>query len=182
MATEKKMDCVILGFLSDGEATGYEIKKRIDTVLQFFWSASYGSIYPTLSELVRRGYAVSREITDGGRSKILYTITDEGRAVLSRWLMQPAERDELRSETLLKLFFGKEGGEEQAALHIRAFRAKIQSGLEELLVYEKVLRSCLHDDPAHRYYLATVTFGIKTYRAWLDWADENAEWKDVTTK
>lgn len=54
MATEKKLDCVILGLLSHEDLTGYEIKKRMDTTLKYFWGASYGSIYPTLSELVRR--------------------------------------------------------------------------------------------------------------------------------
>ena len=49
MASEKKMDCVILGLLSNESMTGYEIKKRMDTTLKFFWSASFGSIYPTLS-------------------------------------------------------------------------------------------------------------------------------------
>ncbi len=50
MANEKKMDCVILGLLSHEELTGYEIKRRIDTTLKFFWSGSYGSIYPTLKD------------------------------------------------------------------------------------------------------------------------------------
>ena len=33
MANEKKIDCVILGLLSHEELTGYEIKKRMDTML-----------------------------------------------------------------------------------------------------------------------------------------------------
>lgn len=37
MATEKKLDCVILGLLSHEELTGYEIKKRMDTALKYFW-------------------------------------------------------------------------------------------------------------------------------------------------
>lgn len=57
MATEKKLDCVILGLLNHEELTGYEIKKRMDTALRYFWGASYGSIYPTLTELVNRGFA-----------------------------------------------------------------------------------------------------------------------------
>lgn len=36
MASEKKLDCVILGLLSHEELTGYEIKKRMDTALSFF--------------------------------------------------------------------------------------------------------------------------------------------------
>ena len=63
MANEKKLDCVILGLLSHEELTGYEIKKRIDTTLKYFWGASYGSIYPTLSDLVNpRAYAVGNPL------------------------------------------------------------------------------------------------------------------------
>ena len=53
MANEKKIDYAILGLLSHEPMTGYEIKKRMDTTLKFFWRASYGSIYPGLSELVQ---------------------------------------------------------------------------------------------------------------------------------
>ena len=36
MATEKKLDCVILGLLAHEALTGYEIKKRMDTALKYF--------------------------------------------------------------------------------------------------------------------------------------------------
>ena len=45
MANKKKMDYVLLGLLSHEPMTGYEIKKRLDTTLRFFWGGSYGSIY-----------------------------------------------------------------------------------------------------------------------------------------
>ena len=72
MATDKKIDVVILGLLSHEDLTGYEIKKRIDTTLKYFWSASFGSIYPALGNLVERNLAVSREEPDSRRGKIVY--------------------------------------------------------------------------------------------------------------
>ncbi len=96
MANEKKMDCVILGLLSHEELTGYEIKRRIDTTLKFFWSGSYGSIYPTLNDLVQRGLATKRADSGNKRNKNIYTITKEGREYLKQWLSLPAEKDELR--------------------------------------------------------------------------------------
>ncbi len=114
MATEKKLDCVILGLLNHEELTGYEIKKRMDTALRYFWGASYGSIYPTLTELVNRGFAQKRDETQNNRNKIIYTITESGREYLRNWLTLPVEKDELRYETLLKLFFGAEAGVSEA--------------------------------------------------------------------
>lgn len=172
MANEKKIDCVILGLLSHEELTGYEIKKRMDTSLKYFWSASYGSIYPALNDLVNRGLATKREDTESKRNKLIYTITESGRDYLKKWLTLPIEKDELRYETLLKLFFGKELGEEQALLHIEAFEKKIEEELPYLLQAKAILNQNLDDDSTHKYYLLTVEFGIKTYQTYLEWCKE----------
>ncbi len=175
MANEKKIDCVILGLLSHEELTGYEIKKRMDTALKYFWSASYGSIYPALNDLVERGLATKREDTKSRRNKLIYTITNDGREYLKKWLTLPIEKDELRYETLLKLFFGNEQGEEQAIFHIEAFEQKIQKELPYLLSAKKILSKNLNDDSTHKYYLLTVEFGIKTYQTYLEWCKEAKE-------
>ncbi len=172
MANEKKIDCVILGLLSHEELTGYEIKKRMDTTLKYFWGASYGSIYPALSDLVNRGLATRREDTENKRNKQIYTITDKGRKHLKEWLTLPVEKDEIRYETLLKLFFGNEQGAEQALLHIEAFEEKIKKELPYLLKAEQILKDCVGDDTTHKYYLLTVRFGIETYHTYLEWCKE----------
>lgn len=172
MANEKKLDCVILGLLSHEDLTGYEIKKRMDTALKYFWGASYGSIYPTLNDLVRRGLATKREDEQSNRNKLIYTITNDGRAYLAKWLALPAEKDELRYETLLKVFFGNDAGGRQTVQHIEQFQHKIEQELSDLLGMEAVLQGCLNEDAAHQYYLLTVQFGIKTYRTYLEWCQE----------
>ncbi len=172
MASEKRIDCVILGLLSHEDLTGYEIKKRMDTALKYFWSASYGSIYPALSDLVSRGLAVKREDGESGRHRLIYTITDAGRDYLRNWLALPVLKDEIRYETLLKLFFGKEQGPGQAISHIEALEKKFRGELPYLLSAEKILKESLGDDTAHKYYLLTAEFGIKMYRACLEWCGE----------
>ncbi|MDE7331076.1 MAG: PadR family transcriptional regulator [Lachnospiraceae bacterium] len=172
MANEKKIDCVILGLLSHEDLTGYEIKKRMDTTLKYFWSASYGSIYPALNDLVARGLATKREDMGSRRNKLIYTITDDGRDYLKKWLTLPVEKDELRYETLLKLFFGNEQGIENALSHIESFGKKIEKELPYLLHAETLLNNCLNENTAHKYYLLTVMFGIKTYRAYLEWCQD----------
>ncbi|MDE6129590.1 MAG: PadR family transcriptional regulator, partial [Lachnospiraceae bacterium] len=51
MANERKIDMVILGLLSHEPLTGYDIKKRIDGAIRFFWKGSFGSIYPALNTM-----------------------------------------------------------------------------------------------------------------------------------
>lgn len=174
MANEKKLDCVILGLLSHEDLTGYEIKKRMDTALSFFWGASFGSIYPTLKGLVDDGLAVKSDTT-GERNKINYSITDNGRAYLKNWLEVPVEKDEIRYETLLKLFFAGDSGPKTAIRHIENFEAKIRGSLPVLQGAVENLESVLGEDDSHLYYLLTARFGEKVYRAYLEWCDEAKE-------
>ena len=104
MANTKKMDYVLLGLLSHEPMTGYEMKKRLDTTLRFFWGGSYGSIYPTLNQLEKEGKVTREDVSSNGREKISYSITEYGKDSLKEWLRKPVEKDELRYETLLKLF------------------------------------------------------------------------------
>lgn len=172
MANEKKMDCVILGLLSHEPLTGYEIKKRINSALKFFWSASYGSIYPTLNELAQDGKIIKFETKENGRNKIIYTITKDGRGYLNKWLHLPSEKDELRYETLLKLFFGSEIGERDTLEHIKNFEDKIKKELPFLEGAVNNLEKISDIEPAHKYYLLTARFGVKVYEAYLEWCNE----------
>ncbi|GLC32519.1 PadR family transcriptional regulator [Clostridium omnivorum] len=171
MANDKKMDQVILGLLSHESLTGYEIKKRIDTMLKYFWSGSYGSIYPTLSSLVADGFVTKNETVENGRDKIIYTITNTGRYHLQEWLAIPVTKDELRYETLLKLFFGSVAGTKISLEHIENFEEKIKNELIVLKGAVMSLEGILQDD-AHKYYFLTALFGVKAYEAYLDWCDE----------
>jgi len=172
MANSKKMDCVILGLLSHKPMTGYEIKKQMDYSLRFFWGASYGSIYPTLNNLVKDGMIVSKDISENGRDKIQYTITEKGSKHLKKWLILPVEKDELRYETLLKLFFGCENGVQETLHHIEVFENKTKKELAFLKMMEAELEQIKDTEDAHIYYLLTVRFGVKTYEAYLSWCEE----------
>lgn len=168
MANEKKMDQVILGLLNHESLTGYEIKKRIDTMLKYFWSASYGSIYPTLNMLEKNALVTKENTVENGREKIIYTITDSGRQQLKDWLALPVTKDELRYETLLKLFFGSAAGEEVSIEHIQDFEDKIN---KELPIIKRSVETLKHiqDEDDHKYYMLTAMFGEKVFEAYLEW-------------
>lgn len=174
MANTKKMDYVLLGLLSHEPMTGYEMKKRMDTALRFFWGASFGSIYPTLNQLEKEGKVTKEDKSSNGREKISYSITEYGKESLKEWLQKPAEKDELRYETLLKLFFGNETGLGGAKEHIERFEEKCKSELFSLKMFAESLKPYLEDD-THKHYYLTVKFGIQTYEAYLKWCKEAKE-------
>jgi DNA-binding PadR family transcriptional regulator len=171
MASEKKIDYVLLGMLSHEGLTGYDIKKRFEQRFKFFYNASFGSIYPALAKLEEEGMIVSKSLEDNGRERIVYTITEEGKQTLCSWLEKPVIKDELRYETLIKLFFGKEVGADVTIKHIKEFQMKIQNELQFLKGCAKQLEKH-SEDSTHLYYLLTVNFGVKSYESYLEWCDE----------
>ena len=169
-----KTDNILLGLLSHEPMTGYDMKKRIDKPIGLFWQAGYGSIYPALARLEKQGYVTKRNVSTSGREKIEYEITDTGKAKLNDWVCEPATRDEMHTETMLKIFFGSEAGKETAKTHIDVFEKKCKSVLPELERSISVLKE-LDSEEAHEYYMLTAMFGAKVYKAYLEWCKEAKE-------
>ena len=71
----------ILGFLTWGPMSGYDIQRVVSGSISNFWQESFGRIYPMLAELERDGLATMREESSpGGRPRKVYSITEDGRA------------------------------------------------------------------------------------------------------
>lgn len=172
MAKDRKIDLVILGLLSHEDLTGYDIKKRIDGAISFFWKGSFGSIYPALGSMEAEGLVTRQKSDDkGGREKIRYHMTDKGKEALRAWLKEEQASNDLKYETLLKLYFG--GAEERAVTlrNIDLFEDKIKCDLQLLKVYKAELEKDLENED-HLYYYLTVLFGIDTYEAYIKWCSK----------
>ena len=169
MAKDRKIDLVILGLLAHEDLTGYDIKKYIDGSISFFWKGSFGSIYPALSDMEQQGL-VKRMKSDnsGGREKIAYHLTKKGEDALKAWLKEERVSNELKYETLLKLYFGGVEDRSVTIRNIELFEENIRQNLEILKMYKTNLEKVLNEED-HLYYYLTVTFGIDTYEAYLKW-------------
>jgi PadR family transcriptional regulator AphA len=98
---------VILGMLKLGVRTGYDVKKVIDTSTRFFWTASYGQIYPELKRLRKAGLVRAKQVPRGRVKRTVYSLTPKGERALHEWLTDGENvLFELRDEGLLRLFFG----------------------------------------------------------------------------
>lgn len=168
MARERKIDMVILGLLSHEDLSGYDIKKRIDGAISFFWKGSFGNIYPALKDMESGGLIVKNDTSVGGRERLTYHITDEGKSVLKNWLQEEQASNELKYETLLKLFFGGAGSKKVSVHNIEVFEEQIEKDLKILKSYCAVLEKVL-DEEDHIYYYLTASFGVETYEAYLKW-------------
>jgi len=173
---ENKTMYVILGLLSHEDMTGYDIKKRIDISLKLFWDAGFGQIYPSLRTLEKGGLVkCQNQTSDTGPDRILYSITEEGRKALNIWLLKPVEKEQVKYEILLKLFFGSVIEPKENLKNIREFKERNSNTLALLQGFKKQLEQVLEQDKDHIYYYLTVLFGEKVYKAYLEWADEATE-------
>ena len=94
-----------LGILSTREATGYEIKKDIeDGLFSNFIDASFGSIYPALTQLAGEGLVTVRAESQTGKpDKKVYAINDAGRRALAKAIAVVPEKDKYKSEFLFQM-------------------------------------------------------------------------------
>jgi len=95
------LELAILGLLHESPLHGYELRKRLNSVLGAFRVLSYGTLYPCLRELVTRGWIAentpataargSHAVATGPgsrRARIVYELTDEGLSQFQLMLSQ----------------------------------------------------------------------------------------------
>ena len=176
MPRENKSKYAILGILSLGPMTGYEIRKTIEHSLANFWNESYGQIYPILRSLVAEGLATTEmEVQIGKPNRHIHTITESGRAELKRWLAKPVESEVGRVEILLKLFFGWQMSSQENLHKLEEFRDLQQHVLAKYAGIADWLRRDYSDHPGLPYWLMTLSYGQHVSRALLGWCDESLE-------
>jgi PadR family transcriptional regulator, regulatory protein AphA len=173
MARENKSRYAILGVLSMGPRTGYEVRKTIESSLANFWNESYGQIYPILRTLVAEGLATSETQPGAGRpDRHVYTITDAGRAELRAWLTRPVEHEVGRVELLLKLFFGWQTTTEENQRRIEEYRQIQQHLLDRYSGIEAWLLEQFQHHPGLPYWLLTIDYGKRVSTAITGWCDD----------
>ena len=95
-----------LGVLTEGDKTGYEIKQSFEEAFNHFFGAGFGSIYPALAELTKRGLVSCRSVEQDKRpDKKVYSLTCAGHAVLQGELAATPPRHKIRSEFLVLMYF-----------------------------------------------------------------------------
>ncbi len=166
-----KTKYVILGLLTEGPMTGYDIKKIIDIRFSFFWNESYGQLYPVLKTLAEEDL-ITAEKSSEGRGKVTYAITQKGKKALKEWLEEPVEKEIVRFELLLKMYFAGETNKSVIKQHIQNFKDRHIGQLAVLNMFENELLSMADDHYNHKDVLRVIDFGQKVYRAYIEWCEE----------
>jgi DNA-binding PadR family transcriptional regulator len=89
------LEIAVLGLLSESPMHGYELRKRLSTLLGAFRAFSYGSLYPTLRKLSEAGWIYDEPTTQdlsgtvrSRRGKRVYQLTADGKEHLAELLAE----------------------------------------------------------------------------------------------
>ncbi len=156
---------VCLGMLTDGPASGYDLKKQFESTFAHFFAAGYGSIYPALSSLAEKGFVTCEHVPqDGKPDRKVYEITDTGRACLLSSLDDPAPGHKVRSDFLATMCFSHLMTNSQVETVLNNLTGEIE--FQQKLIAD-MQATCAHDWPVGKCFVAgfgeTMTAAIKKY-------------------
>ncbi len=120
----------LLGVLSLGPKSGYEMRQMMERSTANFWSESFGQIYPALKSMVRDGLVTVEDKGVEARAKKVYRLTALGERRLRLWLGVEAKPQVFRNELLLKVYFGDKADRGVIAAHVVAERERCEEKLE----------------------------------------------------
>lgn len=171
------LDHILLGLLQQ-PASGYDLKDAFNETVAHFWSAELSQIYPTLKRLEDRGLLRSRlEPSPKGPDRRVYTLTEDGRAELRRWVRDGPVVGVERFAYLAQLYFmGAAGDLRETRAFMADLRDHLAGRLAELRTIERKIFAAYGDQPDrysddgfHRF--ATLRMGIDSIGAKVTWCD-----------
>lgn len=170
----------ILVSLCEQAGSGYELARRFDRSIGYFWTASHQQIYRTLRTMENDGWVQATTVAQQGRpDKKVYSVAGPGRAELARWIAAPlvgrgsAVADNRTRDVAVKVRGAAYGDRAALCEQIAALRAE----RAELLETYRGFAARQFPDPAaldgsalHQYLV--LRGGIRAEESALAWLDE----------
>jgi DNA-binding PadR family transcriptional regulator len=165
------LELAVLGLLHQSPMHGYELRKRLNAVLGSFRAFSYGSLYPCLKDLLARGWIAEEPPPGprlaGGRSKIVYRLTAEGKERFQDMLAEsgPTAWDDETFGVHLAFF-----GQTDADVRLRILEGR-RSRLEERVDSLRVALSRTRER-VDAYTLELQRHGLESVEREVRWLNE----------
>jgi DNA-binding PadR family transcriptional regulator len=170
----------ILVSLCEQSGSGYELARRFDRSIGYFWSATHQQIYRTLRTMEGVDWVQVTPVSQQGRpDKKVYTVAEAGRAELTRWIAEPltgrgsAVTDGRTRDVAVKLRGATYGDVSVLREQISALRAERAALLDVYRGYEKRQfpdPAALRGSALHQHLV--LRGGIRAEESSIDWLDE----------
>jgi DNA-binding PadR family transcriptional regulator len=168
------LEHAILVSLTERAGSGYELARRFDRSIGYFWPATHQQIYRVLRRMEEAGWVTHTEIAQEGRpDKKVYQVSAAGREELTRWLAEPVEPAVLRDGLSVKLRGASLGDTSAVLREVERHRAE-HAGLLE--IYRGIQRrdfpkpDKLNGRQLHQYLV--LRGGVRAEESFVAWCDE----------
>jgi DNA-binding PadR family transcriptional regulator len=170
----------ILVSLSEQTGSGYELGRRFDRSIGYFWAATHQQIYRTLRTMEDDGWVSVDVVEQHGRpDKKVYGVTDGGRDELARWIAEPLSgrgsslTDSRTRDLAVKIRGAVYGDVDALRAQVAALRGERAQLLDTYLGFEKHQfpdPSALDGAAMHQHLV--LRGGILAEEGSLRWLDE----------
>jgi DNA-binding PadR family transcriptional regulator len=158
------LDFAILGLLMERARHGYELKRALGEL--GFWKVSFGSLYPALRRLEKRG---AIEATAGAGRRKAYGITHEGREIFATLLQSDPDASETERAFQIRLAFLAHLPSSRRVQILEARRAKLSTHVRS--AREILIDARSNAENQDRYRLALMEHAMRTTESDIAWLD-----------
>ena len=166
----------ILGLLNYADATGYEIMIAFRDSLSHFWVAQTSQIYRELQTLEDKGWIRATHIEQKSKpDKNVFSITDDGKQELLRWLKADEVKKTVRSPMLMHTFFRGECSIDENIAYFKQLRERLNvfpNGESASSDAVKKYGNLVGDPMKMLYWKFTIDFGMMYDRLLLKWCED----------
>lgn len=164
----------IMTALLEENLSGYELAKRFDTSLGYFWRASHQQIYKELGKMADSVWVSARSVEQSGKpNKVIYSLTELGKETLDQWVMAAGKVQPAKDDFLVKLF---NVGHSDVAPILAELDDRQRESEERLALYMKIRRKQPSRPEAlpdtHKGVFLTLLLGIRQEELNQLWYDE----------
>jgi PadR family transcriptional regulator AphA len=159
----------VLGLLSSGPASGYDLLKLFEASLANVWPATQSQLYAELNRMADVGLV--EVAAEGPRGRKEYAITPRGAAELRHWMTEVEPDRVRRSDMLLRVFFLDVVSPEEAAAYLEREVEYAAERYEGLSVLKEQVQG---NDRLSVYGRLALEWGLRFSaftREWAEWAE-----------
>ncbi len=125
----------LLTSIAEKPSSGYDLARRFDKSIGYFWHATHQQIYRELARMETQGWVQSSEVEGGRAGKKQFRILPSGTTELRRWARESSEPNRQRDDMMVKL-------RADAAIGplglVEEFERRLQLHEQELQIYRDI--------------------------------------------
>lgn len=160
---------VLLTSLLEKPSTGFELARRFDRSMGYFWKATHQQIYRELGQMQKSGWIST--IEQDGRKKT-YQVEALGRTELADWMVKQSPPAQLREELMVRLRAEAQIG---STLILPELERHLQLHQEKLQIYQAIYAKDFTNmtdiDRTLFIHKMILQLGIDLEMGWIHWLE-----------